>query len=436
MTFIKSLKLKGFKSFQKETEIAFSQGFSCILGPNGSGKSNVTDGILFVLGKLGSKTLRAENSANLIYNGGSEGKPAQEAMVELVLDNSNSTFPHPEKEVRVSRIVRRNGSSIYKINDEVKTRQEVLDLLIKVGISSEGLNIVPQGTISKFVEMKPEERRQLIEDLSGISVYEEKKEKSLKELEKTDLKIKDISIVLGERGTYLKNLEGEKEQALQYKNLKEGVELAKAALIFKQLEKRAKDKGSLEQDIGRIKEKYDKILNEVTSLKKEISQSFSEIDSANKEIELLSGKEQQRVQGIIVESREEIARLSVRCEGLREQLRVSEGREKQLKNDLSKTVEKLGRLREELKAPREEKVDISKINVEIAEKENAIISEIYNLIKRLGNAKREKSRDKIIQELEQIEKICSSIYAAIKEIKNKREALTKLPELSKELDKF
>ena len=231
MTYIKSVTLRGFKSFAKETTIEFGKGFSCIVGPNGSGKSNISDGILFVLGKLGSKSMRADSAAHLIHNGGEGGKPAAEAVVELCLDNSAKTFSANEEEVRVSRIVRRNGLSIYKINDEVKTRQEVLELLAKVGISADGFNIVLQEAISRFVEMRNIDRRFLIENIAEISLYEDKKKKSLSELEKTEGNLKEISIILNEREKRLKEMERDRQQALQYKKLKEDLAIAKTALI-------------------------------------------------------------------------------------------------------------------------------------------------------------------------------------------------------------
>jgi chromosome segregation protein len=208
MPYIKKLKLQGFKSFARPTEIVFDKGLNTIIGPNGSGKSNVSDAICFVLGRLSIKSIRAAKAANLIYNGGKNNKPANEARVDMVIDNSDKRIAAGD-EIVISRIVRRDGQSIYKIDDKTKTRQEVLDLLAQAGIDPYGFNIILQGEISRFVEMRSDERRRIIEDIAGISIYEVRKEKSLKELEKTEGKLKEIEIVLQQRTAYLKNLEKE-----------------------------------------------------------------------------------------------------------------------------------------------------------------------------------------------------------------------------------
>src|SRR3989338_11171438 len=124
MTVIKRMHLRGFKSFANKTELVFGDGFNCVLGPNGSGKSNVVDGLCFVLGKTSAKEMRAEKSANLIYNGGKTKNPAKEAEVTIVFDNTEGKFPVKEKELSITRIVKQNGISVYKINDEVVTRQQ------------------------------------------------------------------------------------------------------------------------------------------------------------------------------------------------------------------------------------------------------------------------------------------------------------------------
>ena len=126
MTYIKRLVMEGFKSFASRTEVPFYNTLNVILGPNGAGKSNISDAICFVLGRLSAKSMRATKTSNLIHNGGKTGSPSDEAFVEMVFNNSNRIFSVNKEEVSISRTVRKNGNSIYKINDETKTRQEVL----------------------------------------------------------------------------------------------------------------------------------------------------------------------------------------------------------------------------------------------------------------------------------------------------------------------
>src|SRR3989344_9304162 len=128
-TKITKLIMDGFKSFGKRTELFFGDDFNVILGPNGSGKSNIIDSLCFVLGRSSSKSLRAEKSAHLIYNGGKTKQPAKTAEVSICFDNKSKVFPLPDTEIKISRIVRQDGLSRYKINGTTRTRQEVTELL-------------------------------------------------------------------------------------------------------------------------------------------------------------------------------------------------------------------------------------------------------------------------------------------------------------------
>jgi len=236
MPYIKKLVIRGFKSFQKETEILFSNSMNVIVGPNGSGKSNITDAICFVLGRLSIKSMRASKASNLIFAGTKAYKPAKEASVKLVFDNSDKKFSLPDKEIVLERIVRKNSQGIYKINKETKTRQEVLELLSHAGIDPYGFNIVLQGEISRLIKVNSEERRKIIEEVAGISIYEMRKEKSLKEFEKTENRLKEVAISLREKDTYLRNLDQERKQALRYNKLQFLAKKYKASIIKKKLD--------------------------------------------------------------------------------------------------------------------------------------------------------------------------------------------------------
>src|SRR3989344_92492 len=161
MVYIKKLVMHGFKSFANRVEIPFDNTINVVIGANGSGKSNISDGLCFVLGRLSIKSMRAERASHLLFQGTKDRKPAQQANVDIVFDNSDRGFGTDEKEVIISRIVRKNGLSIYRINNQTKTRQEVLEFLARAGIDPNGFNIVLQGEISRFVKMHSEERREI-----------------------------------------------------------------------------------------------------------------------------------------------------------------------------------------------------------------------------------------------------------------------------------
>ena len=218
MTKIQKLVIRGFKSFPHRTEIPFGNKFNIFLGANGAGKSNLADALCFVLGKSSASELRAKKSSNLIYHGGKKIQPAKDAEVSIEFDNSNNAFPLAEKSIKVSRIVKKDGQSVYKINDKAVTKQQVIDLLSTARIDPDGHNIVLQGDIVKFTEMKPNEKRGIIENISGISVYEDKKDKCLLELDKVDARLNEATIILTEREANLRELKKDRDQALKYKN--------------------------------------------------------------------------------------------------------------------------------------------------------------------------------------------------------------------------
>ena len=263
MSYVKKLVMHGFKSFPRKTELPFTPGINVILGPNGSGKSNITDALCFVLGRLSIKSMRAAKASNLLFMGTKVASPSKEASVEIVFDNTNNIFGTNEEEISIKRIVRKNGQSIYKINNETKTRQEVLSILAQAGIDPNGFNIVLQGEIQNFVRMQSEERRRVIEEVAGISIYESRKEKSIKELEKTEEKLKEVSAILKERNSYLSNLEKEREAALKHKKLEEDVRKFKKSIFFSDLTKKKKESEEINKEIenkGKESEKIKKVI--------------------------------------------------------------------------------------------------------------------------------------------------------------------------------
>lgn len=314
MSYIKKLVMHGFKSFPKKTEIPFTEGINVILGPNGSGKSNISDALCFVLGRLSIKSLRAAKAGNLIFIGTKAAPPSKEASVELVFDNSHETFSMKGNEVSIKRIVRRNGQSIYKINNETKTRQEVIGLLAQAGIDPQGFNIILQGEIQNFVSMQPEDRRKIIEEVSGISIYESRKEKSLKELDKTEDRLKEIASILRERTAYLNNLEKERQQALRFKKLERGVKRLKASIISSDLSRKKKQEEVINSEISNKNREMENIKKSIVRVEAEIKNFESKIDSINLKIQESAGVEQEKLNSEIANLRADLAGMTVRLE--------------------------------------------------------------------------------------------------------------------------
>ncbi|MBM3247052.1 chromosome segregation protein SMC [Candidatus Pacearchaeota archaeon] len=330
MPFIKELVIHGFKSFARETRIPFKNTMNVIVGPNGSGKSNVTDAICFVLGRLGSKSMRAKKLSNLIFAGTEKYKPAHEAMVKLVFDNTDKGFSLSNEEVVIERVLRKNGQGVYKINDEVKTRQEILELLVQAGIDPNGFNIVLQGEIDSFVKMPPDQRREVIEEVAGIGVYEMRKQKSLAELEKTDERLKEANAILRERTAYLKNLEDERRQALQFKKLQEEVVVCKASIANKQLSEKNEALEEINKSIEREENSIRKIREVIEKTEQEIAILNQKINDISSNVQKSSGLEQDQINREIADLRADLAGLNFKKNDFENKISEMEKRKSEL----------------------------------------------------------------------------------------------------------
>ncbi len=334
MTYIKKLLMRGFKSFARETILYLDRHMNIVVGPNGSGKSNVTDAMCFVLGRLSIKSIRAAKASHLIFSGNKQYKGANEAFVEITFDNADKTFALDNEEILIRRIVRKNGQSIYRINNETKTRQEVIELLGQAGIDPHGFNIVLQGEIEKFVKMPPDERRKVLEEVAGISIYEMRKEKSLKELEKTDEKLKQINAILRERTNYLRNLEDEREQALRFKKLQETVKRCKASIINKHIQERDKELKYVSERIEQKKKYIAKTDIQISKIKEEMGILNEKINNISSIILKSSGLEQDALNSQISTLKQGIAGLAARKENFENQLLELDRRRKSLEDSV------------------------------------------------------------------------------------------------------
>lgn len=341
--------MKGFKSFGNRTDLVFGTTFNVVLGPNGSGKSNIMDALCFVLGKGSAKGMRAEKSANLIYNGGKTKEPSKFGEVSIYFDNTDKTFPLETAEIKITRVIRDSGQSIYKINDERKTREEILDLLAIANIDPHGYNIILQGDIVRLVEMSTIERRQIIEEIAGISVYEEKKEKAVKELEKVEQKLNEAEIILTERRTYLKELKKERDQALKYKELDDRLKRHKATVLHMKIAARTTERDKFETNIKQYQEEIQKIQDKINEFKKRVEESKAEINRINKEIEQKGEKEQVALMKEIETIKVSVASQKSRISSCEHEI----GRVKTRKEQLHTSLQELEQKIKELEAEKE-----------------------------------------------------------------------------------
>lgn len=424
--------MHGFKSFARKTEIVFDKGINVILGPNGSGKSNVSDALCFVLGRLSIKSMRAAKAKNLMFMGSKYIKPAREANVELVFDNSDRVFGIDKDEIVLSRTVKHNGQGVYKINGETKTRIEIIEMLAHAGIDPHGFNLVLQGQIQAIVKMHPEDRRKIIEEVAGISIYELRKEKSLHELVKTDEKLKEISAILREKSAYLKNLEKERSQAMHFKELETTVRRAKASLLQKKINEKKKELSDLEETISEKTKQKDEIRTKSVALNAEIEALNAKVSEINKSLQRATGLEQETLHTNIANLKAELEGLRVRKEGYDNRRAEFERRIDEMKKSIPQIEEEIKQLAERSPIVAQKNNELKKKREELAKLEeekkrfHTLRAEIAGLKERIRDKERALSRaqaesESVLKQMEEYTRMC-----AYQSEKDCNDALTKM----------
>jgi chromosome segregation protein len=233
--YLKSLTLKGFKSFATPTTFSFEPGVTCVVGPNGSGKSNVVDALAWVMGEQGAKTLRGGKMEDVIFAGTTTKGPLGRAEVLLTIDNTDGALPIDYTEVTISRTIYRNGGSEYAINGEGCRLLDVQELLSDSGLGREMHVIVGQGQLDSVLRATPEERRGFIEEAAGILKHRRRKEKTERKLEAMQVNLTRLSDLAGEVRRQLKPLSQQAETARQAQGIASVVRDAKSRLYAHEL---------------------------------------------------------------------------------------------------------------------------------------------------------------------------------------------------------
>jgi chromosome segregation protein len=217
------IKLAGFKSFVDPTTIHFPSNLMGIVGPNGCGKSNVIDAIRWVLGESSAKTLRGDSMVDVIFNGSSTRKPVGQASIELLFDNNDGKVGGAYAdyaEISVRRVVSRDGTSQYFLNNGRCRRKDITQILLGTGVGSHGYSIIEQGMISRLVEAKPEELRFFLEEAAGISKYKERRRETEHRIRHTRDNLERLADLREEVDKQLTHLQRQARAATRYKELK------------------------------------------------------------------------------------------------------------------------------------------------------------------------------------------------------------------------
>lgn len=298
MVHIEKLVCKGFKSFGRETvSIKLNPGFTCIVGPNGSGKSNVVDAILFVLGQLSAKTLRASVFSDLLYSPPKPNMPpkAKSAHVELHFNNKDRKLQIDSDRVVIERELEDSGKSVCRINGKVVTRTAVLDVLGAIGVDPNGYNLVLQGEIAQMVKVSPIERRKLIEDIAGISAYDEQKDRALKKLAESESNLGKVDMQLQERRRQLEKLEEDMSDARRYQSLNKQIRTHRVDILAWSTIKSKSRIETINETLAQRAEEAEGLVKEFVDIENGIQSTETEIEKIDHEIDQITGGDSTRV---------------------------------------------------------------------------------------------------------------------------------------------
>ena len=278
------VEIFGFKSFADKAEIKFGEGITGIVGPNGCGKSNVADSIRWVLGEQSAKTLRGSSMQDVIFAGTQNRKSLSYCEVSLYFDNSNKMFSIDYNEVIITRKLYRSGESEYFINKQPARLKDIVDLLHECGIGKEGYTIIGQGKVEEIMSAKPEDRRAIFEEATGIAKFKTRKNESERKLERTHENLVRYIDIITEIENQLAPLERQAEKAREFNELSAELKHHELNTYIYKVDGVATAKGKINLRIQGINEETALRNSEMEAAQKEYDKIFSDIENADEKL--------------------------------------------------------------------------------------------------------------------------------------------------------
>jgi chromosome segregation protein len=266
---LKHVKLAGFKSFVDPTTATFPSNLTAIVGPNGCGKSNIIDAVRWVMGESSAKNLRGEAMTDVIFNGSNNRKPAGQASVELIFDNSDHKLLGEYaaySEISIRRLVTRDGQSLYFLNGTKCRRRDITDIFLGTGLGPRSYSIIEQGMISRLIEAKPEDLRVFIEEAAGISKYKERRKDTESRMKRTRENLERLTDIRDELERQLSHLQRQAAAAEKYGIYKEEERLLKAQLAVLRWKKLDGEVGQRDQLIRELEVQVEALVTEQVSI--------------------------------------------------------------------------------------------------------------------------------------------------------------------------
>ncbi|OUO57562.1 chromosome segregation protein SMC [Candidatus Avelusimicrobium gallicola] len=398
--YLKAIEIIGFKSFADKSRLDFEPGITCVVGPNGCGKSNVIDSVRWAIGEMSWKSLRSSSMVDIIFNGTAKRAPLNMAQVSMVFDNASRQLPLDFNEITVTRKIFRSGESEYYLNKVQCRLRDIRDLFLDTGIGGEGYAIIDQGGVESVLSASPEQRREMFEEVAGVSKYKAKREECIKRLERVDLDLARLSDTVALIEEQIKKLDSEARKARLYQRYREELKESEIAISVCSIKEAdgliAKHTGELEPVLRKLEDLEARIsaqegaaaaldLN-LTHKQKEAAEFNEKISASKYQVGLLegaitncgnltaeltaqiaaSGAEAQRGQSrlqelapAIAKLKEQLAAVSAELAPLQEQYNKQVASSQQLETDLRNTEAQSQRISGDLMALVRKQMEVS-----------------------------------------------------------------------------
>ncbi len=343
---LKELIIKNFKSFDY-TKIPFDKGLHIVVGPNGSGKSNIVDALLFVFGATSLKKLRVDKLTNLINH----HTKSNTALVRAVLKNE-------EQDIEISREIDKEGKSIFSLNGKRQALHEIMSYLNELGLDTDGFNTVQQGDVTKIVNLNSEERRTIIDDISGISLFDARKKEAEGNLKKVKERLDKVNIALNERKPYVEQLRDEKDNAIKYKILEKEESKLNYNLYKKQIDAFTQEINDYTQE---LKEKEEKL--KLLTVEKE--ENKFKIKSFEEKLEIINTDLIEHSEKVQTTIGKQLSEINASKEIVTNNLNLSKQNYTYLTSENNKATESLSSFEKEVESL---KIIISNIKLKISDK--------------------------------------------------------------------
>ena len=408
MVHVKKVEIFGFKSFGfKNTTVQFEPGLVSISGPNGSGKSNILDAIIFAMGENKPKIMRVDKLRSLIHDIEGNRRGTKMARSSVHFDNSDRKIPVDSDVVEITRELDEQGDNTYYLNKKKTNRSHILDLLDMANAGLGQLNAVQQGTVTRISEFSSEEKRKTIEDLIGLSYFDEKKTEAVKQLDEADRRLEIALAKMGEIKKRIDELEEERNQKLRHDILERDLNRYKAISAANKMKLISSQKAIKEQDLSKIDleiiqyiEERDVLREKIGVLETEKTKLMSEANEysqskASLDTEISSAMEQFEVDNTAISaSKKRLVQINSRVPQLKAELEEINNARKnistqiiKIKESIEETNLKKNKINEDLKSVDTQRQKILSEQSEAASKKSKIDEKIKNLTGQLNDAK-------------------------------------------------